>query len=444
MNGIPKHGRIWRRVAWTLSSAALVTVAISCENTLKVTNPQNLDSAVLDNPLILQAVVDGVEGTLQQAFGNYVIFAGLMSDELEDSSTWINYANMSLGRFGPSFLNDQNTQNTLLQMRYAAGDAEARITRVLGAAGATSTIMAQAQTSDAWTDLYNAMMYCESPLVSNGPSVPDSAVYKQALSKFNTAITTAQGAPAGAPTTAILNWARAGRARTNLFLGNWDAATADAAAVPAGYVKLALFSTNSATSGAGNQLNQAHNKSGTLRRIWWPMVDTSNVSITPTPDQYITDPWTGQNDPRMAVLHTKGNKGVSNQILYYSIEKYKDYQASITMTGKAEMNLIQAEVYWRKGDLPNAVASLNIDRQAAGLPAFAMPLKSADVFNRLLSERFAQMFVEGMRMTDLNRFNLVTQQLGTGRALKFQMSYSEIIGNPSLTLGKQTCPAMSQ
>jgi starch-binding outer membrane protein, SusD/RagB family len=284
------------------------------------------------------------------------------------------------------------------------------------------------------------MEYCEAPLVSNGPSASDSAVYKQALTKFNDALTTIAAAGASA---AIKNWALAGRARTNLFLGNYDAAAADAAAVPAGFAKQALFSTNSSPSFAGSQLNQNRNRSGTLRRIWWPLVDTSNVTLTPTPDQYVKDPWTNTNDTRMAVLHTKGLRGVSNQALYYGIQKYKDYTAPITMTSKREMNLIQAEVYWKKGDLANAVATLNINRTAAGLPAFVLPLSSDDVFQRLLSERFAELFVEGHRMTDLNRFNLVGAKLGTGRAVKYQLTLSEILNNTSMTLGTQSCPGKS-
>ena len=438
---IVKVGRLRRYATWSLAGAFVLVAVAGCENTLKVTNPQTFSTDVLDNPRILQSVVDGVDGTLQQIFGSFVAYTGLMSDELEDSSTWINFANMSLGRFGPGAPDNQGNQTALLRNRFAAQDAEARITRVLGAdVAAKSPLMAQVMTADAWNDLYLAMEFCEAPLAANGPSAPDSAVYKQSLSKFNDALNTVAASGASA---AIKNWALAGRARVNLFLGNYDAAAADAAAVSALFVKQALFSTSSATSFAGGQLNQNRNRSGTLRRIWWSMVDTSNVTVSPTPDQFVKDPWTNVNDPRMVVLHTKGLRGVSNQSLYFGIQKYKDWTAPMTMTSKREMNMIQAEVFWKKGDLTNAVATLNINRTAAGLAAFAMPLSSNDVFQRLLSERFAELFIEGHRMTDLNRFNLVTQQLGAGRALKFQLTLNEILNNPSMTLGQQSCPGKS-
>jgi hypothetical protein len=436
------HPGLPRRLVRVAVAAMIVAVAPACENSLKVTNPQSFSTDVLDNVRILQSVADGAEGTIHQAYDSTIPFTGLLSDELEDSSTWINWANISLGRFVAGAPDDQNAQRDLLRARFAAIDAEARIIRVLGDTGAPKSILtAQVQTAKAWADVYLAMMYCESPLIPSGPSASDSAVFKQALTEFNTAIATAT--TVGTSATAFKNWALAGRARVNLFLGNFDAALADANAVPSSFVKQALFSTNSSVSFSGSQLNQNRNRSGTLRRTWWSMVDTSNVGVLPTPDQYVRDPWSNLSDTRMAVLHTKGLKGVNNQTTYYGIQKYKDYTAPETMTSFKEMNLIKAEVYWRKGDLANAVTQLNINRTAAGLPAFALPLTSDDVFQRLLSERFATLFVEGHRLTDLNRFNLVKDRLGSGRATKFHLSLTEILNNPSMKQGQSTCPSIS-
>jgi len=110
------------------------------------------------------------------------------------------------------------------------------------------------------------------------------------------------------------------------------------------------------------------------------------------------------------------------------------------------MNLIEAEVYWRKADLTNAIAALNRNRTTApaNLPAFdATGLTSQDVFDRLLSERMAELFVEGHRMTDLDRFNLVTQRLGPGRARKLPLSRDETLNNPNIFGHPAQCPAIS-
>ena len=148
----------------------------------------------------------------------------------------------------------------------------------------------------------------------------------------------------------------------------------------------------------------------------------------------------------MTVLHPRGRLGVNNSTLYYSIDKYKDYTSPITITSKREMNLIEAEVYWRKGDFASAIASLNKNRTTApaSLPAFdATGLTSQGVFDRLLSERMAELFVEGHRMTDLDRFNLVAAKLGTGRARKLPLSRTEILNNRNMKQGEAKCPAIS-
>ncbi|HEY9229866.1 MAG TPA: RagB/SusD family nutrient uptake outer membrane protein, partial [Gemmatimonadaceae bacterium] len=160
----------------------------------------------------------------------------------------------------------------------------------------------------------------------------------------------------------------------------------------------------------------------------------------------VKDPWSGQADRRMAVLHPRGRLGVNNSTLYFSIDKYSDYTAPITITSKREMNLIEAEVYWKKGDLTNAIAALNRNRTTApaSLPAFtATGLTAQDVFDRLLSERMAELFVEGHRMTDLDRFNLVAAKLGTGRARKLPLSRNEILNNRNMKQGEAKCPAIS-
>jgi hypothetical protein len=79
------------------------------------------------------------------------------------------------------------------------------------------------------------------------------------------------------------------------------------------------------------------------------------------------------------------------------------------------------------------------------LPAFtkAGAWTQQEVFERLLSERFAELFIEGHRMTDLDRFNLVTERLGANRARKLPLSRTEILNNPSMKEGEAACPRLS-
>jgi len=429
---------------WAVAGLAAV-FGSSCKDILKVTDPQTFSTTALDDPAVLQAVTNGVEGQLQQIYDDAVLTTELLSDEIEDTSTWIDFADISTGRIRGDWATGgqfSGVQDELLRARFSAQDAAARLTRVMGDAASKSKLMAQVKTVEAWADLINGMSFCESPLVPGGPRAPDTEMYKQAVTKMTDALAVAT--TANSPE--WVNFARAGRARANLLAGNYDAALSDAQGVPAGFIKQALYGENSSTSLPGNQMHQNRNRSAGLRRLFWSMVDTSQNATAPTPLQYVKDPWTQQADPRMAVLHPRGRLGVNNSTSFFSIDKYSDRSGPITMTSKREMNLIEAEVQWRKGDLPAAIAALNRNRTAApaNLPAFtATGLSAQDVFDRLLSERMAELFTEGHRMTDLDRFNLVTSKLGAGRARKLPLSRNEILNNVNMKQGQAKCPAIS-
>jgi hypothetical protein len=441
--------RVARRGAWLVGGALLATSAFAagCKDVLKVQDPQTFATEDLNAPQILKAVADGVEGQFQQIFDDHVVFSALLSDEVIDTSTWIEWADISLGRIRADWPSAtpgwSTTQDELLRTRFSAISAEERFKTVLGADATKSALMAQVRTTEAWADLILGMDYCEAPLVPGGARQPDTELVKQAITKFTDALTLATAAGAAD----YVGWATAGRARANLLAGNYAAALADAQAVPANYQKNALYSTSSSTSFAGGQLHINRNRSGGLHKLWWARVDTTpalgagNAKTT----LYVKDPWSNQADRRMAVLHAPGQLGVNNSTPHYSIDKYSDYAAPITITSKREMNLIAAEVYWRQGDLARAIEQLNLNRTRAGvaLPAFAMPLSANEVRDRLLSERFAELFVEGHRLADLNRFGLVAQQLGPGRAMKMPLSRNEILNNTSLKLGDAKCPGLT-
>jgi hypothetical protein len=431
---------------WALAGA----LALGCDSALQVEDPQTFSDDDLNSPTILKNVGDGVEGQFHQVLDDVIVFTGLLSDEMEDTSTWIDWADVSLGRVRgdwPSVPGFATTQNELLRNRFAAQNAAERIKKVLGDADAAKSVtLAQVQTTEAWDDLILGMAYCEAPLIANGPRATDAELIKQAVTKFTTALATASSVGAGAAV--YTNWATAGRARANLLAGNYDAALTDARAVPAGFLRQALYAEGVAVSFPGDQFHQNRNRSGSLRRIWWPMVDTTGNNATPAPTQYVKDPWTQQNDLRMAVLHPRGRLGVNNNTPHYSIEKYNNRANPITITSKREMNLIEAEVLWRKNDFDGAIAAMNRNRTTTpspNLPAFtkAGAWTQQEVLDRLLSERFAELFVEGHRLTDLNRFNLITTRLGTGRATKLPMSRTEILNNSSMKEGEAKCPGIS-
>jgi hypothetical protein len=418
-----------------------------CSGLFDVEDPQAFGDEDLNNPVIIKNVADGAEGLLHQSFDDLVVHTALLGDEVESTSTWIDWEDVSEGRVRadwPTAGTFAFFENQLLQARFAAQSAAQRIENVLGSDATTSPLLTQVKWTEAVADLLFGMSVCEGPLEPNAPRSPNTAFFTQAVTKLDAVLTLANGLPT-ADQAKWVNATRAARARANLFAGNFDAAIADAAAVPAGYVKNAVFAEGSGSqqSWTGQQFHQNRNRSGGLRRMYHSRVlGTFNTSSYTT--GYLAD-WfdPATPDPRMAVTRKEGELGVNNRFAYYGITKYSDRSADMPMFTKREMNLIEAEAYFKKNDFATMTAKLNIDRVANGLAAIPVPATQADAQAALLNERMAVLFVEGQRAYDLDRYNLVTALLGPGRGRMLPLSRNEILANSSMRQGEGTCPAIS-
>lgn len=430
-----------RRVGGAAAIAALAVFAAGCSGIFDVEDPQTFGDEDLNDPTILAAVASGAEGALHQTFDDVITIGSLLGDEVEETSTWIDWRDISLGRIRadwPTAGNFSAPQDGLLRARFAAQDAEARFVRVLGTAAATSVLIAQVKWVDAVSDLLNGMNYCEGPEAANAKEITDVALIKQSITKLTATLTIATAANS----TPWIQATRAMRARAYLLDGQYDLALADANAVPDAFEKLAVFAdaAGNQQSQTGNQFHANRNRSAGLRQMYFPRVrldaTTGLGALTDAVDNTKTD-------PRMAVSRKANALGVNNQTPHYSIEKFSSRGNDIVMTSGKEMRLIRAEVYMRRTNFADMVAQINLNRTAAGLPAAPTPTDAASARTLLLNERFAQLFVEGHRLADLNRFDLVTTVLGPGRAKKLPMSRNEIINNSEIPDQGQKCPLIS-
>lgn len=438
--------RVRRGTVVLLGGAGLLLAAAACRDVLKIEDPQSFVDEKLDNPIALAPVANGVEGDFMLAYDDIAVFTGMLSDELQSTSTWIDWDDISEGRIRGDWATAGSfagPQNDLLRARFSAQEAAARFKRVLKDSADASPLMVQVRVTEAWIDLVLAMAYCESPATAGGPRVPDTEMFKQAISKLTAVLPLIQGARLNdAQRLAWTNYVRAGLARANLMLGNYDAALANAQMVTPGFRKDAIYSDNSPAQ-YNVEANQGHpnfNRSVGMRTIWLPQVDTLAL--------FLKDPFSGQLDKRVPITFDANNAkrlrlGVNNRTPFIGNGKTPSRSAPIALAKKEEMNLIEAEVYWRRGDLATAIAKLNVNRTAVGLPPLANPGTSDAVFTMLLQERFATLYAEGHRMQDLKRFNLVRERLGPGRATKLPLSRNEILANPSLREGEAACPAVS-
>ncbi len=417
--------------------AGLLGVALAgCGDLLTVSDPQRYTSDDLDASL--DAVANGVEGDLYEGWDHYVIYTALSSDEYQHSGTWIGYDNYDHGRYFYSNANggggggaSDGVMNDLLRTRAFALSAQERFERVLEGDAASSPLMARVKAVEAWANLLLAQSFCEAPAEPSGPVVPDTEIYQLAVDGMTAAIAAASAA--GLEDVGL--WARAGRARAHLMLGNYADAVADAQAVPPDFAWTAKFSANSGRqeNDLVNLTTTGYNNAASVREKWWPQVDTVSGMML--------DPYTGEPDPRLPVRYV-GALGVDGLTPHYSQWKYRGLDADMPLADGQEMRLIEAEVHWRQNQLPQAMAILNDLRADAGLGPLPDPGGSADaVLEYLLHERFAELFLEGQRMNDLHRFGLVDDLVADGsfgdltetiRPTKFPLSRFEALNNAEI------------
>ncbi len=367
-------------------------IALSgCGDILDVSDPERYTSEDLDNAL--DAVAAGVEGDLYITMDQFVIYQGLLGDELQHTGTWAGYDDIDHGRFNYGNSNADGNMQEMLRARWFAGDAEARFIRVLGEdEAANSPLTAQVQTTAAMADLLLGMMFCEAPAEPNGAAVSSQQILQQAEAEFTRALATSQAA--GAQDWVLVNYA--GRARARLYLGNHAGAAADAAQIPDGWVKNAEMSGNSGRqdNDVVQLITAGNNSAAAVRQKWWDSYDDATRSLR--------DPYTNEPDPRKAVWFN-GSLAVDGVTQHYSQWKYRDIGDDIPFFDSEEMRLIQAEAAWMDGDLATAQDIMNDLRAAAGLSALPASTDADEVKAYLLNERLAETWMEGHRVVDLRR-----------------------------------------
>lgn len=409
-------------------TALLLVVAglagIACDP-FSTQDPSRFADSDLDEAL--EAVANGVEGQFHLSMDAFITADALLSDVFRHTGTWADYEDAFRGRYryGNSAGNGKpdGVFNAWLRARYASIDAQKRFARL--ELPDTDPKVIQVKTVEAWIDLLLGQNWCEAPADSGGPAVSDQQMLEQAKTKLTTARSLAQSAGQ----TRWVNFTTAGLARAHLLLGEYALAAQEANKVPDTFMEVAKFSSNSAPQyNSMVQLNTVgFNKAAGMRNHWWPQVDTIASMLR--------DPWSGQLDSRVEIRHPPGSLGVDGTTQHYSQWKYKTWADDIPITHGREMRLIEAEVAWRDGDLPAAMGFLNALRAGAGLPDLPDPGTDADlVRDYILSERFAELFMEGQRMSDLYRFNVVvtTPGMGVGRLTRFPLSQFEAIWNPNI------------
>ena len=422
-------GKGVRRV---LGLGVLGMVLVACGDLLTVDDPQRYTDEDLDDAL--DAVAAGVEGDFHTAIDSWVVSQALMSDEYRHTGTWGGYEDLDLGRIRyDDTPYASGAQNTLLEARWAAQDAQERFERVIGDGYETEAIHIQVKTVEGLTELIMGQDWCEAPRGPGEEAIPSDEVLQQAVDN----LTEAEGLAEVAGEEEWRQTAVAARARAHLLLENFDQAAQDASEIPDDFVYYARFSTN---TGRQNNWNvtvntRGHNEQAGVAEPWQDLVDTEQ--------HLLRDPWTDELDPRVPIQH-EGQMGQNGFSPHFSQWKHQGQGDDIRLLHSGEMRLIEAEVLWRNDDLEGALDIMNDVREAAGLSELPGTNDPEEVRDYILHERFAETFMEGGRLTDLRRFGMVDEMhveraenpgeniFGPDRPVMFPLSSSEGVNNPNI------------
>lgn len=412
---------------WATALAAVLTLT-ACESLLTVQDPQRYTTEDVNSAL--PAAANGVEGDLHVAMDNFVTYQALLSDVYQHTGTWSGYDEVDHGRFQYGTSGMDGAHNTWLRVQWGAMDAERRFAEVLGEAeAANSELTAQVRMAGAFAALYMGMTFCESVGEPSGPAITDMQSLQLAVSRFDGALSTAQSAGRTDYATA----SRAGRAQAKAMLGDWAGAVADAATVGSGFSYDARFNV-ARTNAVVTLTTKTFNEAAGLMYTLWDRIDESDEA------GFMRDAFSEEYDMRMPVFFD-GEVATDNETPHYSQWKYNTRTDDIPMVHSDLMRLIEAEAMVNSNDYAGATAILNELRAAVELPPLETPTDSDMMMDYLLSERFAELFMEGQRAVDLHRFGLTRdlfdqlddrERRGTGRPTKFTMTDSEPLYNASI------------
>lgn len=214
-----------------LALAILATSA--CDTLLEVENPGDVTEEGLASEEAIPVLISSAYGQLVDAFDVYVLYTGLFADELVHSGSFPTFDQMDRRAITENNVNLRDIWRDLQQARFLADFA---VNRVRNAEDPSDANLAEGLAYAGWTRLLLAEMFCQVPMDAGPPQSPE-AIMGEAETLLSESIQAAQAAGDDE----ILNFARVGRARAQLFLGDDAGAAADANAVPEDFAFDAVY-----------------------------------------------------------------------------------------------------------------------------------------------------------------------------------------------------------
>ncbi len=191
----------------------------------------------------------------------------------------------------------------------------------------------------------------------------------------------------------FLKFNRGLAARINAYRENWDAVNSSLA-------ESFLNENGDLKSG----VYYIFSKSGgdILNEVFYPLNVSGEVRLAHP--SFITD--AEANDSRTAKAKKRNATATSNGLSSdYDFALYTTNVDPIPIIRNEELILLEAEVYIQKGQTVEAVRTLNIIRNAAGLGNYSGASDKEGLIRELLKQRRYSLYGEGHRWIDLRRYD---------------------------------------
>lgn len=385
-----------------LALVAVPAVGLTgCEKLLEVQAPSRVLASTLEKPATAKLLVDGARAAFGCVYQAYITGTGLLTDEMEDTqlaaAAWPWDRRDWNGALGEAYAESPcdagqifGVYRPLQTARYASDDAVKKVASFSDAdVPNRQGLLAEANLLAGFSRVLLAEGFC-SAAIDGGPELQPSAIFAQAEASFGAAITAANTAG----NAAIRDAALLGRARARLGL----------ARLPGQAVNTAKYNEAKAdaqqVTNAAFVYNMPYNAASSYARNNIAQRNRLNLLYG------VAQPYRSMGDPR--VLVTVGARGADAQSTVHYADKYPTISSPIPLTRYAVGQLIIAEAEWATGNLTGAIAILNTLRGRAGigLPPYNGPVDANNVRDFLIAERSKELFLEGYRFWDINRFNL--------------------------------------
>jgi len=382
-----------RRAVGAVSLLALITLPLACnqlDKALAVESPSRLPVKDLEKPETAELLVRSSSTDFKCALGAFVVAGGLMSGELVDAtqtaSRWIYDRRVIVpadAQYSTSICESIGVYSPISTARWTADNALSHLEGWTDAqVPDRQKLMAQAALNAGFSLIMLGEAFCSAAVDLSAEETP-AQLFAQAEDRFTKAI----AAATASGDNNLLNAAYVGRARSRIDRNDKTGAAADAAHVPIDFVFL------SDGGDAGRQQN----------RVFEQNNKSLAVSVAPAYRHvlYGTAPDTTPDTTRVKVKN-EGRNAQDAQTPLYTQQKYTSLGTPLIVASGVEAQLILAEA----SGGATAVNIINVLHARVGLPQDFASVDPAVILAQIIEERRRELFLQGNRLFDVNRFNL--------------------------------------